>query len=478
MNQPALAITRSTPATVLVVDDEPEIRRLLQEILEDEHYNVLVADSAATARDLFHRHHPDAVLLDIWMPGTDGITLLKEWAQGGLDVPVIMMSGHGTIETAVEATRLGAYDFIEKPLSTGKLLLTVSRALETAKLKRENTALRAAAEPPAFLVGHSRLVQILRETLERVAGSDAAVLISGEPGAGKLTVARHLHQHSLRRDHPLIEVGLAGVPAEDLARQLYGEDASATSASRVPRSRPEIEERNGQTTAGALELARGGTLVFNDIDELDAGQQARLATVLADGRYRRVGGREALVLDVRLIGLSRTDLAERVAQGRFNKDLYYRLNVIPLALPALREHREDIPELVGFFVNWMVDHERLPYRKFSTGALNLLRQHSWPGNLRELRNLVQRLLILNPAAQVEEAEVAAQLGEAPAVAGAGPFDQPLKRAREDFERAYLEYHLARTGGNVAEVAKLVEMERTHLYRKLKQLGINPRDLKE
>jgi DNA-binding NtrC family response regulator len=304
------------------------------------------------------------------------------------------------------------------------------------------------------------VVLALRETLERVAGSDAGVLIRGEPGAGKLTVARYLHQHSLRRDHPLIEAGLAGVPADDLARQLYG------------------SEQDGQITPGALEQARGGTLVLNDIDELDTGQQARLATVLTDGRYRRLGGRESLTLDVRLIGLSRTDLAERVAQGRFNKDLYYRLNVVPLALPALREHREDIPELVGFFVNWMVDHERLPYRKFSTGALNLLRQHTWPGNLRELRNLVQRLLILNPAAQVEEAEVAAQLGEAPAAAGATPFDLPLKRAREDFERAYLEYHLARTGGNVAEVAKLVEMERTHLYRKLKQLGINPRDLKE
>jgi DNA-binding NtrC family response regulator len=462
MSQPALAITRSTPATVLVVDDEPDIRRLLQEILEDEHYTVLSAESAATARELYHRHHPDAVLLDIWMPGTDGVTLLKEWAHGGLEVPVIMMSGHGTVETAVEATRLGAYDFIEKPLSTGKLLLTLSRALETAKLKRENTALRAAAEPPAFGVGHSPLVLALRETLERVAGSDAAVLVSGEAGAGKLAVARHLHQHSLRRDHPLIEVGIAGVPDDELARQLYG------------------MEKDGQITAGAFEQARGGTLVLNDIDELDAGLQSRLATMLAERRYRRLGGREAIELDVRLIALSRSDLAERVAHGRFNQDLYYRLNVVPLALPALRERREDIPELVGFFVNWMVDHERLPYRKFSTGALNLLRHHAWPGNLRELRNLVQRLLILNPAATVEEAEVTSQLGEgaAAAPAGAGPFDLPLKRAREDFERAYLEYHLERTGGNVAEVAKLVEMERTHLYRKLKQLGINPRDLKE
>ncbi len=462
MSQPAPVITRPAVATVLVVDDEPDIRRLLQEILEDEHYAVLTADSAGAARELYHRQHPDAVLLDIWMPGTDGITLLKEWAQGGLDVPVIMMSGHGTVETAVEATRLGAYDFIEKPLSTGKLLLTLARALESAQLKRENTALRAAAEPPAFLIGHSRLVQTLRETLARVAGSDAAVLVSGEPGAGKLAVARHLHQHSPRRDHALIEVGLAGVPAEDLARHLYG------------------DERNGQITASAFEQARGGTLVLNDVDELDAGQQTRLATVLAEGRYRRLGGRESLDLDVRVIALTRTDLAERVAHGRFREDLYYRLNVVPVVLPALRDHREDIPELAGFYVNWMVDHERLPYRKFTTGALNLLRHHGWPGNLRELRNLVQRLLILNPTGVVEEAEVAAQLGEAPAhaPAGGGPFDLPLKRAREDFERAYLEYHLARTGGNVAEVAKLVEMERTHLYRKLKQLGINPRDLKE
>ena len=458
MSQPVPVITRPAAATVLIVDDEPDIRRLLQEILEDENYVVLTADGAVAARDLYHRQHPDAVLLDIWMPGTDGITLLKEWAQGGLEVPVIMMSGHGTVETAVEATRLGAYDFIEKPLSTGKLLLTLARALESAQLKRENTALRAAAEPPAFLIGHSRLVQTLRETLTRVAGSDAAVLVSGEAGAGKLAVARHLHQHSPRHDHALVEVGMAGVPSEDLARQLYGEAAGA----------------------GAFEQARGGTLVLNDVDEIDAGQQTRLATVLADGRYRRLGGRESLDLDARLIALCRTDLAERVAHGRFREDLYYRLNVVPVTLPALRDHREDIPELAGFFVNWMVDHERLPYRKFTTGALNLLRHHGWPGNLRELRNLVQRLLILNPAGVVEEAEVAAQLGEAPAhaPAGTGPFDLPLKRAREDFERAYLEYHLARTGGNVAEVAKLVEMERTHLYRKLKQLGINPRDVKE
>jgi len=340
MSQPAVAITRSTPATVLVVDDEPDIRRLLQEILEDEHYTVLSAENAASARELFHRHHPDAVLLDIWMPGTDGITLLKEWVQGGLEVPVIMMSGHGTVETAVEATRLGAYDFIEKPLSTGKLLLTLSRALEAAKLKRENTALREATEPPAFLVGRSRIAQDLREALERVAGSDAAVLISGESGTGKLAVARHLHGHSLRRDHPLVEVGLAGIPGEDLARHLYG------------------EEHNGQITPGAFEQARGGTLVLNDIDELDAGQQSRLATALADGRYRRQGGRESLDLDLRLVALSRSDLAERVAHGRFLQDLYYRLNVVPVSLPALRDRREDIPELVAFYINWMVDHER------------------------------------------------------------------------------------------------------------------------
>jgi DNA-binding NtrC family response regulator len=450
------------PATVLVVDDEPDIRRLLQEILEDEHYVVHTADNAKSAREAYHHARPDLVLLDIWMPDTDGITLLKEWADGGLETPVIMMSGHGTVETAVEATRLGAYDFIEKPLSTGKLLVTVTRALESGRLKRENVALRARAEPEAFLTGKSAVMRELREALERVAASDAWVLVTGEAGSGKLQAARHLHEHSARREHALVELALSALPADELARRLYG------------------EERGGHVVAGAFEQAQGGTLVLNEIAELEPAAQASLANALAERRYRRARGRESLPIDVRLITLSSRDLAAAVAAGDFREDLYYRLNVVPLALPPLRDHREDVPELVTFYVNWMVDHESLPYRRFTTGALNALRNQAWPGNLRELRNVVQRLLILNRGPEVADEEIEPALGEAPAEVAAARtlFELPLKRAREEFERAYLEHHLGRTGGSVAEVARLTGMERTHLYRKLKQLGLHPKDLKE
>jgi DNA-binding NtrC family response regulator len=465
MNRPAAAKpdARAT-ATVLVVDDEPEIRRLLKEILEDEDYAVVTAENAAQARSVWREARPDLVLLDIWLPDTDGITLLKEWAAAGtLDTPVIMLSGHGTVETAVEATRLGAYDFIEKPVSMGKLLVSVERALESQKLKRENVTLKAQAEPVSFLTGKSAAMRALRAAIERVAQSDAWVLITGEPGSGKAVAARYLHEHSARRARPLIETSLSALPAGDLALRLYG------------------EERDGQVTAGAFEQAHGGTLVLNEVGELDAATQAQLATVLSEKRLRRLGGREAVPLDVRLIATSSRDLPRAVAEKRFREDLYYRLNVVPLAIPPLREHREDVPELVGFYLDWMADHEQLPYRRFSTGALNVLRQHDWPGNIRELRNLVQRLLILNREGEVTEAEVRQALGDVTAASAATPrtlFDMPLKRAREDFERAYLEHHLERTGGNVAELAKLTGMERTHLYRKLKQLGLHPKDAKE
>lgn len=461
---PTSAADPHASATVLVVDDEPEIRRLLKEILEDEHYAVVTADNAAQARAAWRDARPDLVLLDIWLPDTDGITLLKEWAAAGaLETPVIMLSGHGTVETAVEATRLGAYDFIEKPVSMGKLLVSVERALESRQLKRENVALRAQAEPVSFLTGKSAAMRALRAAIERIAQSDAWVLISGEPGSGKAVAARYLHEHSARRSRPLIETSLSALPAGDLALRLYG------------------EERDGQVTPGAFEQAHGGTLVLNEVGELDAATQAQLATVLSEKRLRRLGGREPLPLDVRLIATSSRDLPRAVAEKHFREDLYYRLNVVPLAIPSLREHREDVPELVGFYLDWMSDHEHLSYRRFSTGALNVLRQHDWPGNIRELRNLVQRLLILNREGEVTEAEVRQALGETPAVSAAAPrtlFDMPLKRAREDFERAYLEHHLERTGGNVAELARLTGMERTHLYRKLKQLGLHPKDAKE
>ncbi|OGI47836.1 MAG: transcriptional regulator [Candidatus Muproteobacteria bacterium RBG_16_65_34] len=461
------AAERLDPGYILVVDDEPDIRRLIQEILEDEHYRVVTAENAAQAREAVRRQRPDLVLLDIWMPDTDGISLLKEWSQNReLDMPVVMMSGHGTVETAVEATRLGAYDFIEKPVSLGKLLVTLERALENDKLRRENLRLRAQAEPDAFLVGKSAAMRALREEMERIAAADTCVLIGGEPGSGRAAAARYLHLHSPRRDRPFVEMSFTALTAAEAARQLFGTESGAS------------------ILPGAFERAGGGTLVLNEIDELDPALQAQLLRALEERRIQRVGGREPLAWEARLMAITHADLKKAAAEGRFREDLYYRLNVVPLRMPALREHREDMPELVNFYLHWLVDHEHLSYCRFTTGALNALRNYTWPGNVRELKNAVQRLLILSRGEEITEAEVMRALGgPAPTVPTAAEalqplFELPLRAAREHFERAYLEYHLARTGGNVMELARLSGMERTHLYRKLKQLGINPKTLKE
>src|SRR5581483_7633776 len=449
---------------ILIVDDEPEIRRLVQEILEDEHYRVATADSAESARELYRKQKPDLVLLDIWMPGTDGITLLKEWSSSGQpEVPVVMMSGHGTVETAVEATRLGAYDFIEKPVSMGKLLVTVDRALATERLRRENIRLKHAAEPDVFLVGKSRLMQQLREDLQRVASTDAWVLMLGEPGSGRVMAARYLHYHSARRERPLIEVSLGAVAPVNVAIKLFG------------------SEQGGNQSAGSFEQAGDGTLLLNEIGDLAPATQLQLLHALQERHFMRVGGREPLPMRARIIAVSDPSLPDAVAEGRFREDLYYRLNVVPLRLPALRDHREDVPALVTIYLDWLIDHERMAYRRFTTGALNALRNYPWPGNVRELMNVVQRLLILNRGEEISEAEVEQTLGARPRAGESLPhalFGLPLRTARDQFEKAYLEHHLSRTGGNVAEVARLSEMERTHLYRKLKNLGINPKAVKE
>ena len=452
------------PSYILVVDDEPKIRRLVQEILEDEHYRVATAENAEAARALYAKQRPDLVLLDIWMPGTDGITLLKEWCQGGRpDVPVVMMSGHGTVETAVEATRLGAYDFIEKPVSMGKLLVTVERAIAADRLKRENVRLKRAAEPESFLIGKSRVMQQLREDVERIAATDAWVLIVGEAGSGRVGAARFLHQRSARAERPLVEVSLGAVPTANVAVKLFG------------------SEQGEQTAPGSFEQAADGTLVLNDVGELAGTTQLQLLHALQERRYMRVGGRTPLAMEARLISISDPHLADAVADGRFREDLYYRLNVVPLRIPSLREHAEDVPELVNYYLDWLVDNEQMAYRRFTIGALNALRNYTWPGNIRELKNVVQRLLILNRGDEVAETEVEQALGAKPRPVepGANPlFALPLRSARDQFEKAYLEHHLAATHGNVAEVARLSEMERTHLYRKLKNLGINPKLPKE
>jgi len=452
----------STLAHILVIDDEPDIRGLMKEILEDEGYGVSIAENAERARQLKREQRPDVILLDIWMPDTDGISLLKEWYEGGLmDSPVVMMSGHGSVETAVEATRLGAYDFIEKPVSISKLLITLQRALEMVSLKKENQGLRRYAQTATEPLGHSTLITALREQVKRLNQHDTAVLLHGESGTGRTLFARYIHDHSQRHDQAFIHVRIAGLSAEEQARELFGTQGSATTA--------------------RLDQANGGTLFIRDITDMDDAVQARLLSSLENQSFVRNGGEEATSLNVRIIAATSQDLEHAVNTGQLREDLYYYLNVVPIYVPPLREHCEDIPELLEFYANWFVTQDNLPYRRFSVAAQNRLRNYAWPGNVQELKNLVQRLLILGNGLHIEleEIEPALNTQHRPSATGnLSIYDLPLREAREQFERAYLEYQLQEVGGNVSKVASRVGLERTHLYRKLRALDIDPKQIKK
>lgn len=445
---------------ILVVDDEPAIRTLIAEILADEGYEVSLADNGTSARNAMRTRRPDLVLLDIWMPDIDGISLLKEWGDDErLPCPVIMISGHGTVETAVEATRHGAYDFIEKPLSMAKLLVTVERALQSARLTRENIELHRQTPELSEPVGRSRVIQRLREQVRRIAEHDTWVLMTGEPGTGKEAFARFLHRCSGRREGPFVDVGAGAIAGEQAATELFG------------------SEEAGAIHYGRLEQANGGTLFLDEVADMAAETQARLFSALDSGTFTRVGGSEPVQVNVRIVAASNRNLELQVEEGRFREDLFYHLNVVPLVFPPLREHREDIPELLNFYVDWFTRTEGLAYRHFSVAAQNRLLHYDWPGNVRELKNLVQRLMILGSGDEISLDEVEATLATPPDGSGAATFnvatalDQPLREAREQFERAYLEYHLRACDGNVSRVAALAGIERTHLYRKLRALGI-------
>ncbi len=452
-------------AHILVVDDEPDIRTLVKEILEDEEYSVATAENGAAARSALRDRRPDLVLLDIWMPDIDGITLLKEWAEDdGLPCPVIMMSGHGTVETAVEATRYGAYDFLEKPLSLAKLLLTVERSLEANKLQQENLGLRRHVQHVVEPIGKSTVMQRLREQVKRVAQHDSWVLITGQAGSGRETFARYLHSQSTRRDGLFVDMGVSAIAKGNSARELFG------------------SEKGERIQYGALEQARGGTLFLDEVADMDLEAQAQLLGALDSGSFLRIGGTDPVEIDVRIIAATKRDLEVEVREGRFREDLFYHLNVVPLNIPPLHEHPEDVPDLLKFYVDHFVQHEKLPYRHFSVGAQNFLRNYVWPGNVRELKNMVQRLLILGAGDEItqDEVELAVSGRKATEMVNAGgmfSFDQPLRQAREQFEKVYLEYQLEKHEGNVSKTAEAAEVERTHLYRKLKSLGIEIKDKK-
>ncbi|NLG75273.1 MAG: sigma-54-dependent Fis family transcriptional regulator [Xanthomonadaceae bacterium] len=451
-------------ARILVVDDESEIRGLLKEILADEGYEVDVAADAAEARAILAEHEPDLVLLDIWMPDSDGITLLREWAQpsGSTPCPVVMMSGHGTVETAVEATRLGAFDFVEKPLSLAKLLRTVERALDSARNKRQPG--RTLVPPFLAPIGRSRVMHALREQAQQVAPHDTPVLIVGEPGTGREAFARYIHSLSPRASGPFVQLIATGVSDEGAATVLHGaEDASGVHP-------------------GVFEQAAGGVLFINGIEDLPLRAQGMVMAALEAQSFTRVGGATPVQANVRIIASATSRFLNAEGNGEVRADLLSRLNVITLHVPPLREYAQDVPDLLRHYVDRLVDEQQLPFRRFGVAAQNRLRNYPWPGNVRELKNLVQRLLILGGEEEIKLEEIERELAtHAPTNEPLVKQDLlalPLREAREHFERAYLQQQLILCNGKVGQLAKRVGMERTHLYRKLRSLGVDFRQLAE
>ena len=451
-----------TASRILVVDDEADIRGLLKEILSEEGYEVDVAADASQARLSRATQVPDLVLLDIWMPDTDGITLLREWSvTDGYDCPVVMMSGHGTVETAVEATRLGAFDFVEKPLSLTKLLRTVERALDAGRRKR----LSARSHGPTLSVpiGKSKVTQALRDQVQHAASSSSPVLLLGELGSGREAYARYLHSLSARSSKPFFMVVAASLGADPIA-VLFG------------------SERDGRVEPGALDQAAGGTLYINGLEDLNSEAQRALAGAIEQSGYTRVGSRQRLPLNVRWISSAQDGFEMRVSPEPFRRDLVAHLNVITLRVPPLREYSEDVPDLLRYYVDRLVDDQHLPLRRFSVAAQNRLRNYPWPGNVGELKNLVQRVLVLGVGEEIRleeiERELAVKLSVDEPLVKQDLLALPLREAREQFERAYLQQQLLLCNGKVGQLAKRVGMERTHLYRKLRALGVDFRQLGE
>ena len=442
---------------VLVVDDEADIRALIKDILSDEGYGVAAAANASEARAARASRKFDLILLDIWMPDTDGITLLREWSDAGeMNCPVVIMSGHGTVDTAVEATRLGAFDFVEKPLSLAKLLRTVEAALESAgtQTKAAHNLLPSLLAP----VGRSKLMQALRERVQQYARHDGPVLMSGEPGTGRGAFARYMHGLSRRADEPLTMLSAATLNESNYEEQLLGSIS------------------DGEVIAGAFERASGGILVIDELADLPVAAQRVLFGVLESGTFTPIGGKSPVKLDARIVATVAPDYEARIEAGELRRDLVSHLSELLLRIPPLREYAEDVPELLTYYVDKLVDAEGLTFRRFSVAAQNRLRHYPWPDNVRELKNLVRRLLLSGKSSDIALDEVEAE------ISAAGPAGEPLvkqdilalplREAREQFERAYLQQQLELCGGKVGQLAKRVGMERTHLYRKLRALGVD------
>lgn len=452
-------------ADILIVDDEADIRELVAGLLEDEGYKTRVARNSDEAIAAIEERRPNLVFLDIWLQGSrlDGMQILEVIAETHPEVPVVMISGHGNIETAVAAIKHGAYDFIEKPFKADRLVLVVARALEASRLKREVKELRQRSGHASRLIGRSSLMNQLRNVIERVAPTNSRIMISGAPGSGKELVARTIHGISSRANGPFVAVNAAAITPENMETALFG-----------------VEGGEGRSRAvGALEEAHGGTLFIDEVADMPRETQSRILRVLVDQNFTRVHGATRVHVDVRIISSTSRDLSAEIAAGRFREDLLHRLAVVPMRVPSLAERREDIPETIEHFLDQISLQTGLPKRVIGEDAMAVLQSHDWPGNMRQLRNNIERLMILaggDPEATVTASMLPSEIGTMvpPTPNGTGGeqlMGMALREAREIFERQYLIAQINRFGGNISRTAEFIGMERSALHRKLKALDI-------
>jgi two-component system nitrogen regulation response regulator NtrX len=450
---------------ILIVDDEADIRELVAGILDDEGFSTRTARDSDTALAEVSNRRPHLVFLDIWLQGSklDGLQLLEQIKKDNPELPVVMISGHGNIETAVAAIKRGAYDFIEKPFKSDRLILVATRALETSRLKREVRELKQLAPTASILTGHSPCMNQLRQTIDRAAKANSRILIVGPSGAGKELAARTLHQHSTRTEGPFVVINAAAITPERMEEEMFG-----------------VDHANGdQRKVGALEEAHGGTLFVDEIGDLPRETQNKILRVLVDQTFQRVGGTTKVQVDVRIISSTARNLEEEIAAGRFREDLYHRLSVVPIRVPPLSERREDIPELIDYFMDQISATTGLPKRQIGQDAMAVLQSHVWPGNVRQLRNNVERVMILaggGPEVIITADMLPQDVGSmVPAMPNSNNGEHimglPLREAREVFERDYLIAQISRFSGNISRTAEFVGMERSALHRKLKALGV-------
>lgn len=453
---------------ILVVDDEADIRDLISDILEDEGgYSTRTAGDSDAALAAVAQRTPSLVVLDIWLQGSrlDGLEILAELQRSCPDVPVVIISGHGNIETAVKAIKDGAYDFIEKPFKSGKLLVIVQRALEAYRLKQENRELRLKVPQTTDMIGNSSAMSQLRQAIEKVAATGSRVLISGPVGSGKEIVARGLHASSKRSEQPFVAVNSATISPDRMEEELFG-----------------VFSENGERRIGKLEQAHGGTLFLDEVADMPLETQNKILRVLVEQTFERLGGGPKVQVDVRVVSSSSKDLRTEIEAGRFREDLFHRLNVVPIEVPPLSQRRDDIPELIDYFMRQLSATSGLPARKIGSDATAALQAHDWPGNVRQLRNVIERILILGRGDQdkpITAEELPAEIGDSVFVVLRGGGEHimllPLREAREVFEREYLLAQTERFGGNISRTANFIEMERSALHRKLRSLGIRTSD---